>query len=166
MSTARLRLTTEERSLLAKPLVSWFGDERQSFLVTQIAPTVERILAARVAEFQWNALEMARKADQAERRAEGAEAELERLKAAADLVGHQAACLVDPCDCWMSDLAPLLEYERPQWVKVAESEQGPEGDTWQVALYDEQPGPCDHEWLDRPESDTRECLICGMEATG
>ena len=39
----------------------------------------------------------------------GAEAELARLKAAADLVGHQGACLVDPCDCWMADLAPLLE---------------------------------------------------------
>lgn len=24
----------------------------------------------------------------------------------------------------------------------------------------------DHEWLDRPESDTRECLICGTEAAG
>lgn len=24
----------------------------------------------------------------------------------------------------------------------------------------------DHEWLDRPESDTRECLICGMEVSG
>lgn len=22
---------------------------------------------------------------------------------------------------------------------------------------------CRHEWLDRPESDTRECLICGDE---
>jgi hypothetical protein len=22
---------------------------------------------------------------------------------------------------------------------------------------------CEHEWLDRPESDTRECLICGRE---
>ena len=22
---------------------------------------------------------------------------------------------------------------------------------------------CHHEWLDRPESDTRECLICGVE---
>jgi hypothetical protein len=22
---------------------------------------------------------------------------------------------------------------------------------------------CQHEWLDRPESDTRECLICGVE---
>lgn len=25
---------------------------------------------------------------------------------------------------------------------------------------------CAHEWLDRPESDTRECLICGAEASG
>lgn len=25
---------------------------------------------------------------------------------------------------------------------------------------------CDHHWLDRPESDTRECLICGTEETG
>lgn len=25
---------------------------------------------------------------------------------------------------------------------------------------------CDHEWLDRPESDTRECLICGTEVFG
>lgn len=22
---------------------------------------------------------------------------------------------------------------------------------------------CEHEWLDRPESDTRECLVCGRE---
>lgn len=25
---------------------------------------------------------------------------------------------------------------------------------------------CSHEWLDRPESDTRECLICGAEVSG
>lgn len=24
-------------------------------------------------------------------------------------------------------------------------------------------GECSHEWLDRPESDTRECLVCGTE---
>ena len=29
------------------------------------------------------------------------------------------------------------------------------------------PGLCgDHHWLDRPESDTRECLICGVEEAG
>lgn len=31
-----------------------------------------------------------------------------------------------------------------------------------VAAADE----CAHEWLDRPESDTRECLICGTEVAG
>ena len=25
---------------------------------------------------------------------------------------------------------------------------------------------CPHEWLDRPESDARECLICGTEVAG
>ncbi len=25
---------------------------------------------------------------------------------------------------------------------------------------------CAHDWLDRPESDTRECLICGTEVSG
>ena len=25
---------------------------------------------------------------------------------------------------------------------------------------------CAHEWLDRPESDTHECLICGTEGLG
>ena len=25
---------------------------------------------------------------------------------------------------------------------------------------------CDHQWLDRPESDSRECLICGDEVFG
>ncbi len=25
---------------------------------------------------------------------------------------------------------------------------------------------CAHQWLDRPESDTRECLICGTEVAG
>lgn len=100
---------------------------------------------ARIAEFQWNALEMARKADIAEARAEGTEAELERLKSAADKVGHQAACKVDPCDCWMRDLAPLLDDSSDP----------------------ECPGLCgEHHWLDRPESDTRECLICGAEVAG
>ena len=64
------RLTAFERGLLADRFVSWFGDERQAFLVSQIAPVVERIIATRVAELQSKALEMSRKAEQAERRAE------------------------------------------------------------------------------------------------
>lgn len=27
-------------------------------------------------------------------------------------------------------------------------------------------GVCDHDWLDRPESDTHECLNCGAEGNG
>lgn len=26
--------------------------------------------------------------------------------------------------------------------------------------------PCAHDWLDRPESDSRECLLCGEEVFG
>lgn len=202
-------LTEADRADIHSRLVAWFGDARQAFLTSHLAPVVDRIkvdgyiagLAAgvevRASEFQQAALEMARKADQAERRAEDAEAAYERLRAAADLVGHQAACLVDPCDCWMYHLAPLLEYERPEWVKVADDKRGIGGDAWQVTLYEEQHRPqasecacwppyescshpphppctcdgcigaaCDHQWLDRPESDTRECLVCGTEATG
>lgn len=172
-------LTELDRADLHARLVSWFGDERQAFLVSHLAPVVDRIkseaCAQAAAEAQWNALEMSRRADIAERRAEEAEfhveqlrdararaeAELERLKAAADLVGHQAACLVDPCDCWMYHLAPLLEYEPPRWAKVAEGKQGPEGDAWQVTLFEE--AACDHQWLDRPESDTVACDLCGAE---
>lgn len=32
--------------------------------------------------------------------------------------------------------------------------------------YDQPPSACDHQWLDRPESDTQECLLCGHEANG
>lgn len=188
-------LTDKDRADLHARLESWFGDDRQAFLVSHLAPVVDRIKSEACAQAasgaQWDALEMARKAEQAERRAEGAEAELERLKAAADLVGHQAACLVDPCDCWMSDLAPLLDYERPQWAKVAEVEQGEGADTWTVAVFKEQPrehgsdcacwppydscshppcacdgcigAECDHQWIDRPESDTVVCDLCGAE---
>lgn len=28
------------------------------------------------------------------------------------------------------------------------------------------PPVCSHEWLDRPESDARECLVCGTEVAG
>jgi hypothetical protein len=31
---------------------------------------------------------------------------------------------------------------------------------------DEDASACAHEWLDRPESDTRECLLCGDEVAG
>jgi hypothetical protein len=39
-----------------------------------------------------------------------------------------------------------------------------DGGVCPCALFDIE--RCDHEWLDRPESDTRECLICGEERNG
>lgn len=186
--------------------MSWFGDDdRQAFLASHLAPLVDRIKAdgyiaglaagveVRAAEFQEAALEMARKADAAERRAEDTEAAFEQLRSAADKVGHQAACPVNPCDCWMRELAPLLdggsdvgvcpdcagEWGKPtregckrpwhhadewQWEQVAETTQGSGDDTWTVSVFQER--GCDHQWLDRPESDTRECVICGVEVSG
>lgn len=83
----------------------------------------------------------------AEDRADRAESDLARLRSAADKVGHQAVCPVDPCDCWMHDLAPLLDDDPEDQAGCS--------------------GLCgDHQWLDRPESDARECLICGTEAAG
>lgn len=41
----------------------------------------------------------------------GAEAELARLRSAANRVGHQAVCPIDPCDCWMQELTTLLGDE-------------------------------------------------------
>lgn len=84
-------------ALLHARLASWFGDGRQSFLVSDLVPVVTQIVAdhraafyrvlerceelkTSVAEHQWNALEMARKADQAERRAEEAEFHVEQLR--------------------------------------------------------------------------------------
>lgn len=113
-------LTDAERADIHARLTEWFGDGRQAFLASHLAPVIGRIKAdayiaglaagveVRAEEFQQTALEMARKADLAERRAEDTEAELEQLRAAADKVGHQAVCPVEPCDCWMRDLAPLL----------------------------------------------------------
>lgn len=172
--TENFGLTDADRADIHARLVSWFGDERQSFLVSHLAPVIDRIKAdayiaglaagveVRAEEFQATALEMARKADQAERRAEDAEAAFERLQSAAGKVGHQAVCPVEPCGCWMRDLAPLLDGTEAQWERVAEREQGVGDDVWTVAVYREREG-CDHDWLLRPESDTHICQICGDE---
>lgn len=114
------------------------------------SPTPHESIAIALAEAEWllrNAIEAR---DRAERQAEALDAELTLLRSAADKVGHQAACPVDPCDCWMRDLALLLDDKQRPDTNEAECS-----------------GLCgEHHWLDRPESDTRECLICGTEATG
>lgn len=49
-------------TVLHSRLASWFGDDRQSFLVSDLVPVVTQI----VSEYQHTAVEMARKADIAE----------------------------------------------------------------------------------------------------
>lgn len=122
-------------ALLHARLASWFGDERQAFLVADLVPVVTQI----VSEFQYNAVEMARKAAIAEARAEGAESAIERARDVLDGWEHDGP----------DDPAIHLLIRR---VREALD-----------CLCDE---ACEHHWLDRPESDTRECLICGTEASG
>lgn len=123
--------------------------------------TFSRWLDARVAEFQHNALEMARKADIAEARSEGADAAIERAR--------------DVLDGWEHDGPKGYEFHL-LILRVREAldgatracrrcECGVDGDG-QCPCGCDEPNDCDHDWLDRPESDTRECLICGTEVAG
>jgi hypothetical protein len=67
-------------ALLHSRLASWFGDDRQSFLVADLVPVVAQI----VAEFQHNAVEMARKATIAEAERDAALADNALLAAERD----------------------------------------------------------------------------------
>ena len=114
--------------------------------------------AKRVSEFQWNALEMARKADIAERRAEDAETEVERLRAVLAEVRRVFDLQCPP-------MLPDAYVDGGAWMAHS---------WWNTVLGHVlnrtdrehlvgEMGECQHEWLDRPESDTRECLICGVD---
>ena len=179
--------------------------------------TFERWLTARVAEFQENALDMARKAHITEIHAEEAEFHVEQLRDALGraersaerlearavelaterdaalariaraerlidswehdapehsnpvFIGRLRECLRrDPasvrlrgeqCDC----AGRLIETNAHEDTCPVEQERWSNSDyvaTWEEAH------PCAHDWLDRPESDTRECLICGAEVSG
>ncbi len=67
-------------ALLHSRLASWFGDDRQSFLVADLVPVVTQL----VEEFQHNAVEMARKADIAEAERDAALADNALLAAVRD----------------------------------------------------------------------------------
>lgn len=173
-------------------------------------------LRVRLAEAQYNALEMARKAEQAERRAEEAEFHVEQLRDARDSaerrierIEARAVELATERDAALARIArtnrllDAWEYDGPDdpaihrlirrvrealnsspsveqahiemcgsvtltdgrkvpgcWIEPA---RGDDGD-----MNAGCPGcECgEHQWLDRPESDTRECLICGAEVAG
>lgn len=189
-------------ALLHARLASWFGDDRQSFLVADLVPVVTQI----VAEFQHNAVEMARKADQAEFRAEEAEFHVEQLRDARERAERSAermeARAVELATERDAALARIARAERliDSWERDAPDHSNPvfigrlreclRRDPAPVRLRREEhhhemcgtatvgdrqvpgcwvetdPDECEHHWLDRPESDTRECLICGTEASG
>lgn len=139
-----------------------FGDDGQPLPDPQIA------------EFQHNALEMAQKADAAERRAEEAEYHVEQLRDAldsAERIGERAAELATERD---AALARIARAERliDSWERDAPDHSNPVfiGRLRECLRRDPAPvrlrSDCDHDWLDRPESDTRECLICGTEVAG
>lgn len=113
-------------------------------------------LRAQVTEFQYNALEMARKADAAERRAEEAEYHVEQLRDARDSAERRIERAERLIDSWEHD-AP--DHSNP--VFIGRLRETLRRDPAPVRLRG-----CDHEWLDRPESDTRACLICGTEVSG
>lgn len=62
------------------------------------------------------------------------------------------SCLQEDCANWDGHSCPcrVLDLEP---VDVRESDD----DWW---------NDCDHDWLDRPESDTHECRACGIEGSG
>jgi hypothetical protein len=140
--------------LLHSRLASWFGDDRQSFLVADLVPVVTQIIA----EYQHAALEMARKADIAESRAEEAEYHVEQLRDARDSAERRLERAERLIDSWEHD-AP--DHSNPVFIgRLREClRRAPAS----VRLRGE---GCDHDWLDRPESDTRECLLCGAEVAG
>ena len=71
-----MALTNAERADIHARLASWFGEDQQAFLVSHLAPVVDRIKSEACAQAVAESIEMSRKADQAERRAEDAEAEV------------------------------------------------------------------------------------------
>jgi hypothetical protein len=153
-------------ALLHSRLTSWFGDDRQSFLVSDLVPVVAQI----VAEFQHNALEMARKADIAERRAEEAEHHVEQLRDARDAVEAGNRGLIATCEAAGAKIQALeaaiaagcaVADRHEHMARVEHLRRCPICNRRFTHAQD-----CDHDWLDRPESDTRECLICGTEANG
>lgn len=113
-------------------------------------------LRVRLAEAQWNALEMARKADLAERRAEEAEYHVEQLRDARDAAERKVERAERLLDGWEHD-GPADPAMHLLIQRVREALNGAD-----MCLNE----PCEHQWLDRPESDTRECLICGEEVSG
>lgn len=124
-------------------------------------------------------VENARKAEQAERRAEEAEYHIEQLREARDSAERRAerieARAVELATERDAALVRIARAERliDSWEHDAPDHSNPVfiGRLRECLRRDPVPirlrgDECNHQWLDRPESDSRECLICGTEADG
>lgn len=151
--TSLCGLTDANKADLHARLAAWFGGSPETPVGRHLAPVIDRIKSEACT---LAALEMARKAAIAEERAEGAEAELERLRSALTEVRRVFDLQCPPM--------PVEKYvDRGAWMAHS---------WWNTVLggilrrFDCESDECNHDWLDRPESDARECLICGIEVAG
>lgn len=64
------------------------------------------------------------------------------------------------CGAWLWNDREDLDLHRGPWDKKAVAAIIA---SMTVRFETADESECDHEWLDRPESDTRECLVCGRE---
>lgn len=153
-------------------LVGPDGFTRMADYVAEYVTVSPAALRAQVAEAQYNALEMARKADAAERRAEEAEFHVEQLRDARDCAERRA----EELEGVLAEVKWAFDLQCPPSPRERYVDKGAlYAHSWwntvlgsilrRADLLDAARG-CDHEWLDRPESDTRECLICGTEVAG
>jgi hypothetical protein len=91
-------------ALLHSRLASWFGDDRQSFLVADLVPVVTQIIA----EYQHAALEMARKATIAEAERDAALADNALLAAERDDLDTAMGTLLGEVVEWRDTAKRLL----------------------------------------------------------
>lgn len=80
---------------------------------------------------------------------------LTRLDVCPDCAGEWGKPMREGCK------RPWHHADEWRWEQVAETTQGSGDDAWTVSVFQER--GCDHEWLDRPESDTRVCELCAEE---
>lgn len=111
---------------------------------------------AEEAEYHIEQLREAR--DSAERRAERIEARAVELATERDAALVRIARAERLIDSWEHD-AP--DHSNP--VFIGRLRECLRRDPVPIRLRGDE---CNHQWLDRPESDSRECLICGTEADG
>lgn len=102
------------------------GFTRLAGYVAEYVNASPAALQARLAEAQWNALEMARKADAAERRAEEAEFHVEQLRDARDRAERRIEAVETlfgggpdtPCRTTWREHSPYGCYDRTECVEV------------------------------------------------